>query len=247
LENKEKLRGPTARNNCIHCHNIHDAENAEWQKSGRFKWEMLYRYPLPDNVGVHIDPQDGCKIERVAADSPAASAGLQAGDVVTHANGQPIISIADIQWVLHHLSNSDSSVEFVVDRNGQAITRRLQLPSEWKKADISWRGSMWSVKPRPGFWAPLAKEAELKGMALPVDCKPLRIQWINSNQREGRAAKEAGLREGDLITQIGDKPVNFTPAQFHLHVKMNYRVGDKLPLTIVRNGQTQRIDLPLVD
>ena len=246
LENKEELRRPTARNNCIHCHNVHDAENAEWQKSGQFKWEMLYRYPLPDNIGVHIDPQDGRKIERVTVDSPAATAGLQTGDIVTHANGQPIVSIADIQWVLHHLPNSDATVELGITRNNQTFSRALSLPSGWKKSDISWRGSMWSVTPRPGFWAPLAKESEIKGMDLPTDCKPLRIQWINSAQREGRAAKEAGFREGDIITMIADKPVNFTPAQFHLHVKMNYRVGDKLPLTIVRDGQTQRIDLPLV-
>lgn len=247
LERKEKLRGPTARNNCIHCHNIHDAENAEWQKSGQFKWDMLYRYPLPDNMGIHIDPQDGCKIERVAADSPAAAAGLQAGDIVTHASGQPILSIADIQWVLHHLPASEATVELRWTRDGDALSGSLQLPSGWKKTDLSWRGSMWSVKPRPGFWAPLAKESEMEGIELPADCKPLRIQFINTSQKEGRTAKEAGLRQGDLITEVGGKAVNFTPAQFHLYVKMNYRVGDKLPLTIVRKGKVQHIDLPLVD
>jgi serine protease Do len=247
LENREKLSGLTAKNNCIHCHNIHDAENVQMQSSGQFKWEMLYRYPLPDNVGIHIDPQDGCKIERVDAGSPAAKAGLQAGDIVTHANGQPIISIADIQWVLHHLPNTAARVEISASRDGKANTHTLQLAPDWKKSDIFWRGSMWSVKPRPGFWAPLANEEEIKALHLPPESKPLRISVINTNHSEGRAARQAGLREGDIVTHLGGKLLAFTPKDFHMHVRMNYRVGDKLPLTIVRDGQTQRIELPLVD
>lgn len=247
LQNKEKLSGLTARGNCIHCHNIHDAENAQWQSSGQFKWEMLYRYPLPDNVGLHIDPQDGCKIERVEAGSPAAKAELQAGDSVTHVNGQPIISIADIQWVLHHLPNTLATVQITATRDGHASTRTLQLAPDWKQSDISWRGSIWSLKPRPGFWTVIANEEQMKNLPLPAGSKPLRVQGINNNINEGRSARQAGLREGDLITHVGDKLLTAAPKDFTVYLKQNYRVGDKLPLTLLRNGQTQRIEVPLVE
>ena len=93
----------------------------------------------------------------------------------------------------------------------------------------------------------MAKAAELKSAALPEDTKAYRIQWINSGHTEGRAAKKAGLKEGDLIVAINGKPVTLTPEQFHMHVRANYQVGDKLPLTITRDGQRQSIELTLVD
>ena len=32
-----------------------------------------------------------------------------------------------------------------------------------------------------------------------------------------------------------------------MHVKLNYKVGDKLPLTLLRNGKRIRFDWPLTD
>ncbi|HEX6987739.1 MAG TPA: thioredoxin family protein, partial [Planctomycetaceae bacterium] len=48
LENKEKLAGATARNNCIHCHMIHDAEQNHAYETGAFSHDLLWRYPLPE-------------------------------------------------------------------------------------------------------------------------------------------------------------------------------------------------------
>jgi hypothetical protein len=247
LEEKEKLRGPTARNNCIHCHMIHDAEQEEARKAGKLTLEMLWRYPLPENLGLKIDRDDGCRIAEVIAGSPAARAGLQAGDTLMHVGGQPIISIADIQWVLHHLPNADTTVNVVVDRNGRPATLAVKLTPGWKKSDFSWRGSRWSLKPQPGFWAPEAKEKDLQAAGLPAGTRAYRIQWINGNRTEGRAAKQAGLREGDLVVEVDGQPVTLSPEQFHMHVRLNHKVGDKLALTIVRGGQRQPIELPLVE
>lgn len=246
LEDREKLRGPTARNNCIHCHNIHDAEQTEWQKNGTFSWDKVWRYPLPDNVGLHIDPKDGTRVESVVADTPAARAGMSAGDIVTHVNGQPIISIADIQWVLHGLPHGDAKVDFTYERAGKSTAATLALSGDWKKSDIIWRGSTWSIKPRPGFWAPEASAEELKRLGVKGGLSAFRVQWINLGQSEGRAARDAGLREGDFIVEIAHRPFKMTPTEFHWHVKTNHKIGDQLPLTIVRDGKRQTIALPLV-
>jgi serine protease Do len=247
LADKEKRRGPTVRNNCIHCHNIHDAENEQARKTGTLTREMLWRYPLPDNVGLHIDRDDGCKIERVTADSLAAKAGLKAGDVITHVSGQPIISIADIQWVLHELPNNDSTVQIGVAREGKSSAHAVKLSPGWKETDFSWRGSRWSLKPRPGFWAPEVSAEDLKKLGLPEGSRAYRIQFINGDNAEGRAAKAAGLRSGDVIVTVADKPVTLSPAEFQMHVRLDYKVGDKLPLTVLRNGQRERLELPLVE
>ena len=82
---------------------VHDAEQNEWSKAaggGRdgLPLDKLYRWPLPDNVGLHIDSRDGRRVERVEPSSAADAAGIAAGDDITHANGQPIVWIADVQW-----------------------------------------------------------------------------------------------------------------------------------------------------
>jgi serine protease Do len=210
LNRRETLRGQTERNNCIHCHNIHDAENETATLTGLTKEQFVYRYPLPDNIGLHIDPQDGLKIESVLAASPAAKAGLRAGDEVTHFNGQPAISIADMQWVLHGLPYGDASVNVSVKRAGKPLKFAVKMAAGWRKSDISWRGSMWSLRPRPGFWGPLLKEEELKAANMPTDSKVLRVQMIDPKQPQGKAALDAGLKTKDLLVGLNGQPWSST-------------------------------------
>ncbi|HSH95651.1 MAG TPA: Trx7/PDZ domain-containing (seleno)protein, partial [Roseimicrobium sp.] len=150
LDRKERLRGQTERGNCIHCHNIHDAEQRQWLTEGKMSEDKLWRYPLPDNTGISIDPKDGTRIATVLSGTPAEKAGLKTGDVVKQVNGQPVISIADMQWVLHGLANSGDKVAFTVARGKDPVNATLELAKDWKRSDISWRGSMWSLRPRPG-------------------------------------------------------------------------------------------------
>lgn len=245
LPNKERFRGATARNNCIHCHNIHDAENRQAQQTGKFTRDMLWRYPLPDNIGLSIDEQDGIRIKAVKENSPAARAGLRAGESVIAMNRQPITSIADMQWVLHSLPNNNTTVSVTGSQTG---ARTVRLAAGWKKTDISWRGSIWSLSPQIRVWMPALTAGEKKQKNLPQDQSALLVKWINTGTAAGRAARDAGLRKGDVIVALAGKPLGqMSPAQFTVHVKLNYKVGDKLPLTVVRGGKRQVITISLVE
>jgi len=238
LRNKEKLAGETARNNCIHCHMIHDAENLSAYESGTFNDDLLWRYPLPENVGLSINPQSGVRIMKVLADSPAAKAGLAAGENVTHVNGQAITSIADVQWVLQRLKNAGDSVSIRTDKSGP---HELQLTEGWKQNDISWRGSLWSLPPKFPVWMPPIDDAQRKSLGVPDDETPLLVKWINTGEPAGRAARDAGLKEGDIVVAIDGKPMQFadTP-HFVMHVKLSYKPGDELPLTVVGKDGRER-------
>jgi hypothetical protein len=247
LDRKEKLRGQTERGNCIHCHNIHDAEQNQARAAGVPNSAFLERWPLPDNVGVHIDPQDGAKIERVEANTPAAKAGLHAGDLVTRVDGQPIVSIADIQWVLHSLPGGNASVKFTVMRAGKVSQHTLAMSPGWKKGDISWRGSMWSLRPRPGFWAREMKPEELTAARVPTGTEARKVQYLNGSQPQGKAAIDAGLRSGDVIVAVDDKPLTTSQKDFDVYVRLQHKQGDKLQLTLLRNGREEKIAVPLVE
>jgi serine protease Do len=250
MENKEKLAGVTARNNCVHCHMIHDAQQNQWRMEGTMSPERLNRWPLPDNLGIHIDPKDGRKIQTLIPDSASAMAGLLPGDEITHVAGQPITSIADIQWPLQNLPNDNATLDITINRAGNSITKTLTLRPGWKKTNFLWRASRWNLRPEPGFWAPALTDKQLKdlGDAIPAGTKPLRVQFINNNKPIGKAVRQAGLKEGDVIIEMNEKPFTFpTPEAFQMHVRLNCKTGDTLNLKVLRNNKPLDIAIPLVE
>jgi S1-C subfamily serine protease len=88
--------------NCIHCHMVGEAEVAARYDAGALTASDIWCYPLPENLGLRLDVNDGLLVKTVKADSAAAVAGIQPGDQLISLGNQPLISQGDIQWVLHH-------------------------------------------------------------------------------------------------------------------------------------------------
>lgn len=244
LQNPEKLRKQTTRGNCIHCHNIHDAEHAQAYADGTFSNDMLWRYPLPDNVGLKIDPVSGVTVAEVVPDSPAAKAGIEAGEDVLTMNGQPMTSIADMQWVLHHIPAKGGSVDVKTSRTG---SHSLELESGWKVSDISWRGSIWSVSPRLRVWSPILAYDRRKALGVSDDDTAFEVKWINKNQPGGAAALKSGLRVGDVLIELEGKPLRMNNQQFNAYIKLHYKVGQEVPVTVLRDGKRKAIRIKLVE
>ena len=243
LRNPEKLAQETRRGNCIHCHNIHDAEHRHALETGTYSKEMLWKYPLPDSIGLKIDRKSGVRIESVIPHSAAADAEMEAGQDIVRMNGQRITSIADMQWVLHPLSNTATEVEIETASGKHAV----QMKAGWRKHDFSWRGSMWNAPPRFEAWAPeLSADARTK-LGLPEGDAALEVRWINREGAGGQRAFDDGLREKDVIVAIAGQPFHFNTKQFNMHLKLNYKVGDTLPLTVVREGKREELKIRLVE
>ena len=245
LPNKRKYQQQTERSNCIHCHNIHDAEYNDAYAKGTITQEFHWRYPLPENVGLEIDRNDGQLVKTVLPRSAADMAGVQAGDRIVTVNGQAIISIADMQWVFHNLSNQPEKIRLIVVRKGEGKSLNLLTQKDWKKTDFSWRGSMWNMKPKMGIWMPFAEDRDLKRLKLPAGQKAMQVKWINHQTPTGRAARNAGLRQGDFIVAIEGKPITMDHRQLNYYVKLNYKPGQKLPMTLWRNGKKIPFECPL--
>ncbi len=244
LEHRSSFAELTSRKNCIHCHMIHDAQHVQAERDGTFTQDMLWRYPLPDNIGLKIGPVSGIRIAEVVPGSPAAAAGLQRGEEVISMQGQTPTSIADMQWVLHHLPNTDTRLELHTSHTGRST---LNLAAGWKASDISWRGSLWSVSPKLRVWTPPLSDEERTRYQIPPEQGAFLVKWINTNSAGGRAAKDAGLQEGDIVVALNGETLPTQPNQLNLLIKLNYKIGDPLPLTVLRDGQRTPIEIKLAE
>src|SRR5207244_4517051 len=133
------------RRGCMHCHQVWEGLRREERAKGTFDHQSFYVYPLPENVGLTLSVDEGNKVTAVKANSPAAKAGIQAGDILEKVHQTKTFSQGDVMAGLH-----DSPVEGMIKvqyrRDGQSDTVELELPKDWKKTDLSWRPSMLKEK-----------------------------------------------------------------------------------------------------
>src|SRR4051794_37093666 len=121
---------------CIHCHQIGDAQRQYYrEQDGALPERVLFPYPHPKAIGLILDPQQRATVLRVNAGSLAEKAGFKTGDEIQTLNSQPLLSMADVQWVLHHVPAGGGSVDAVVIRSGKLTNLTLTLPTGWRKLD----------------------------------------------------------------------------------------------------------------
>lgn len=220
---------------CVHCHHV----RADFQ---RLKYEQrkltandLWVYPLPENIGLQMDVDDGLRVREVTANSPAAKSGIRAADELVLMNRQRLLSQADIQWVLNQ-SPAQAKLAVTFTRGRRTLEKTVKLSGDWKQSDLSWRESSWAL--RPGLWTMPLSDSQKREKDIPINTPALRIKWVFGKDS---AAKKAGLRDGDIIVAVDGQAPPLTEGQFMASVRLNHPLGDKLRLTLLRGGQREEI------
>jgi hypothetical protein len=219
---------------CIHCHQIRDAQRMVFRSQGaRIPDQVLFPYPLPDAIGLRMNPDTCATIAAVEHDSPSAHAGLRAGDEIERLDGQLILSTADIQWVLHNLQTQIVEVE--LDRKGVKQTLSLELPEGWRTdCDISFRPTTWELR-RMATGGLVLKDAQnerREDLKISNDKLALRVDYVGQ-YGEHALGKNAGFQEGDVITSVDGKQDRMTEGQF-MRYALSRPVGTKLKLKVRR-------------
>ena len=80
---------------------------------------------LNDQLAQYFGVREGLLVERVATGTPAARAGLEAGDVVTAADGRAVGDLADLRRALR---GREGTVKLDVMRKGKAHSLQLKWP-----------------------------------------------------------------------------------------------------------------------
>jgi S1-C subfamily serine protease len=223
---------------CVHCHQVNELRRESLQAAGKWRLDEVWAYPLPENVGITLDVDVGDQVKEVKGGSPAERAGLRRGDRLTEVNGLPVASFADVQYALHRATNG--KLELAWQRGGKTITGRLVLREGWRKTDVSWRWSLRGLDPASQVDGEDLTAARKKALGLP----PTRLAF-RQNSFVSEAARQAGIQPGDVIVGVDGKQLHLTVRQFAAHVRLTYRVGDRVTYNLLRDGKAIDVTLTL--
>src|SRR5262245_60077624 len=113
---------------CIHCHMVREAERRVWRDAGKpMPLDVLFPYPNPSVLGLVMDPKSATRVRSVTAGSAAARAGLRPGDEIRAVERRRVASTADIQSVLHELSDNPRSIQIAIVRGESQTLQGVTL------------------------------------------------------------------------------------------------------------------------
>ncbi|MCA9319380.1 MAG: trypsin-like peptidase domain-containing protein, partial [Planctomycetes bacterium] len=142
-------------------------------------------------LGVEIDHESeavGALVAEIDAESPAARAGVETGDLILDLNGERVKSWIDFQTSVGEMP-LDENFEVVIDRGGRQMKRTMRLVS---------------APPSPAdkkvFQAVGFDFAEYKGRVGDDTVQALRVVQVH----EDSLASQIGVQNGDIILELAN-------------------------------------------
>jgi serine protease Do len=233
---------------CIHCHQIGDAlKDMQRVKNEPFNESLLFAYPHPKILGLILDPKERATVLQLEPKSIAAVSGFRKGDKIAKLDGQPLLSIADVQWVLHHLPAEGATLAAEIERDGQTQSLTLALPKGWRQRDdLSWRSSTWGLRRMTtgGILLEALSDAERKSAGIEPGRTALRAKHVGEYGPHA-AAKNAGFRQGDVIVAFDGKTHLMRETDLIAEALFRRRPGDRVPVVLIRDGKRMELTLPM--
>ena len=197
---------------------------------------LIYPFPEPETIGMTLASEEVARVTSVAPGSIAEKAGIRPGDDITAVADQPLISIADISYALHHTAD-EASLPVTLLRNGKDSTTTLVLPNGWRRhSDVTERATIW---PERGMALGGIRLEPAEGQGVGLKVKGLGKYGIHA------AGLKAGFKEGDVILAFGDISTPTTEAALIGHLLQSHQQGDKVTVKVKRGDQTLDLQLPM--
>lgn len=232
---------------CIHCHQVGEALRREYRDHGEAMPErVLFPYPLPNVLGLTLDPKQKARVAEVADGSSAHDDGFRVDDDLVSLEGQPLLSIADVQWVLHQAPES-GRLQSVVRRGGKELRLPLTLPSGWRRrGNLSWRATSWDLRRMVlgGLVLTGVSADERQRADLPDDTPALRVKYVGEYGDHG-VGKKAEFHKGDIVVEVAGERVPPTESQLLAKLIDNTRPGQRIKMVVLRDGQRLTLEMPM--
>jgi S1-C subfamily serine protease len=194
-----------------------------------------------------LDPKFRATIKEVTGSSPAAAAGLMSGDRIIRMNGQPLLSTADVQWVLHNTPAAGGSIELQVARENQTVPVSLILKNGWRSnSDISWRVSSWGLRRMATGGMKLEPAPTEDESSKGKTTRPggLRVAAVGQYGPHA-AARNAGFQKDDLLIAVDNITALHSEADFMRYCLTEKKPGESVKIRLLRGNRELILDLPM--
>ena len=155
----------------------------------------------PDLAGaLGVDANGGALVARVFPDSAAAAAGVVEGDVITQVNGDDVADASDLRNAIGLMRVGETAdltilrdgkevdISAVIKPRAEAEVASIEAPAEVAEGPSLAGATFGPIDPMLGY---------------PDDVAGVQVLSVEPNSDAFRA----GLREGDVVTEINRKPV----------------------------------------
>lgn len=232
---------------CVHCHQIGDALRLTYRDKRRpLPDEWIYFWPAPETIGLTLSADHISRVESVASGSIAERAGLRVGDDIVSLAGQPLVSIADVSWVLHHAPES-GQLAAVVKRGSVEKSLTISFPAGWrKKSDIARRVGTWPFRGMVTGGLVLEDLSYEERARRKLGDQELALSIKHVGQYGKHAAgKNAGFQKEDVIVQVAGQSKRMTESELIGHLLQNHQAGEKVTATVLRGNERVELSLPM--
>ena len=190
----------------------------------------------------------GAKVTEVTKESGAEKAGLKQDDIITKVGDTKVTGPKDLTEAIGKYKPNDK-VEISYKRNGKEFKTSATLTeNKGKRMMMKMNGEDFDFDMPSGVMPP-----DMGNFRFDFNRKP-RLGLQIQDTEEGKGVKvndvnsdlpggKAGLKEGDIITQINGKDINDVDAL--KEATKDLKEGDSIKLSYKREGNTQTTDVKI--
>jgi serine protease Do len=173
----------------------------------------------------------GALVASVEADSPAETAGVQPGDVITGVNHHHIGNQRELALTVSQIPPGESATLTVV-RNGDIKTLPITVATLSADQASGRVGNSPQGSPSLGVGLQVLTPNLRQQLSVPESVKGAVITEV----KQGSVAEQAGLQAGDVIIGVGDSPVA-SPSEATRAIRDSLKSSQAVALRIIRDGQ----------
>ncbi len=174
----------------------------------------------------NLDKSEGALVAEVVKDSPADKAGLKSGDVVLKINGKLVENVGSLRSTIA-LMKPEEKITLVVIRNKQPMEITVSVGAH-PESELAFN----DIQSQLGILVQDLTPELSQQLGLDRDHGVI-IKNVDPNS----PAQEAGLRRGQIILSVNQKPVNTTEEFFKVMKEVS---NQKHVLLQVKAGQVVR-------